>query len=66
VRGNEELAAHYAAHILSVYQHYSWMAFLSSPQGQKNRPSGFLREVDTWQDPYLKNPAKRELDFWTD
>jgi phosphatidylserine/phosphatidylglycerophosphate/cardiolipin synthase-like enzyme len=65
VRGNQELATHYAAHILSVYQHYSWMAFLNSPQARNNRPSGFLREEDTWQDNYLKNPAKRELDFWT-
>jgi phosphatidylserine/phosphatidylglycerophosphate/cardiolipin synthase-like enzyme len=66
VRGNEELAAHYAAHILSVYQHYSWMAYLASPQGKKKKPTGFLREHDKWQDGYLKNPAKRELDFWTD
>jgi phosphatidylserine/phosphatidylglycerophosphate/cardiolipin synthase-like enzyme len=64
VRGNEELATHYAAHILSVYQHYSWMAYLSQRQAQGHPPTGFLREEDTWQDYYLKNPAKRELDFW--
>jgi phosphatidylserine/phosphatidylglycerophosphate/cardiolipin synthase-like enzyme len=62
VRGNQELATHYAAHILSVYQHYSWMAFLAGLKGKM--PSGFLRETDAWQDSKLKNPAKRELDFW--
>src|SRR5262249_53190232 len=57
VRGNEELATHYAAHILSVYQHYSWMAYLASLRGKKNFPTGYLKETDTWQDFYLQNPA---------
>ncbi|HJQ59296.1 MAG TPA: phospholipase D-like domain-containing protein [Vineibacter sp.] len=64
VRGNDELARHYAAHILSVYHHYRWLAYVNGLQGKGKSPDGFLREHDRWQDSQLKGPAKRELDFW--
>jgi phosphatidylserine/phosphatidylglycerophosphate/cardiolipin synthase-like enzyme len=64
VRGNEELARHYAAHILSVYQHYRWLAYVNDLQGKGKSPDGFLRENDRWQDAQLKGAARRELDFW--
>ena len=64
VRGNRELALHYGAHILSVYHHYRWLAFVSDLQSQGKPLSGFLRENDRWQDSRLSGPARRELDFW--
>lgn len=64
VRDNKELAAHYAAHILSVYQHYRWLAFVDSEQRHGRSPKGFLKEHDRWQAGNLKGANKRELDFW--
>ncbi len=64
VRGNQELARHYAAHILSVYQHYRWLAFVNGLQGKGKSPDGYLKENDRWQDPELMGAGKRELDFW--
>lgn len=64
IRGNDELARHYAAHILSVYQHYRWLAFVKDKQAKGESPGGYLRETDVWQDRHLKGKAKRELDFW--
>jgi len=64
VRDNQELAKHYAAHILSVYQHYRWLAFVNGLQGKGKSPDGYLKENDLWQDPQLKGLGKRELDFW--
>jgi phosphatidylserine/phosphatidylglycerophosphate/cardiolipin synthase-like enzyme len=66
VRGNQELALHYATHILSVYHHYSWLAYLKSLQAKGKKPDGggYLVEGDTWQAPKLKGASKQELDFW--
>lgn len=64
VRGNAELAMHYAAHILSVYQHYRWLAYVADQQRRGQSPDGFLWENDRWQDGQLKGASRRELDFW--
>jgi phosphatidylserine/phosphatidylglycerophosphate/cardiolipin synthase-like enzyme len=64
VRGNERLARAYAAHILSVYHHYRWMAHVAAKQKQGKNPQGFLREDDTWQAGQLNGAARKELDFW--
>jgi phosphatidylserine/phosphatidylglycerophosphate/cardiolipin synthase-like enzyme len=64
VRGNVELARHYAAHILSVYHHYRWLAFVNELQGMGKSPNGYLMANDSWQDSQLTGPTKRELDFW--
>ncbi len=64
VRDNEQLARHYAAHILSVYHHYRWLAYVSELQSKGTGPSGYLSVEDSWQDNKLKGAAKRELDFW--
>ena len=64
VRGNRALAEHYAAHILSVYQHYRWLAFVDDQQRKGRNPKGFLRESDAWQAGMLKGAGRKELDFW--
>jgi len=63
VRGNEELAKEYAAHILAVYQHYRWRA-MSVKQKLKTPPESLLREDASWQDRFLTGAARREIDFW--
>jgi phosphatidylserine/phosphatidylglycerophosphate/cardiolipin synthase-like enzyme len=65
IRGNKALAASYAAHIMSVYDHYRWLALLGEIQGNKNAKqlSGYLAETDAWLPKKLKSEA-RELAFW--
>ncbi|UIF88090.1 hypothetical protein KAF44_19405 (plasmid) [Cupriavidus necator] len=64
VRGNQELALHYATHILSVYHHYRWLAYVSDLQKKGMQPGGFLLETGDWQKAQLNSATKRELDFW--
>jgi phosphatidylserine/phosphatidylglycerophosphate/cardiolipin synthase-like enzyme len=64
VSRNERLACAYGAHILSVYQHYSWMAYVAAKQKKHQNPKAFLSENDAWQAPLLRGRPKKELDFW--
>jgi len=64
VRDNAQLARAYASHILSVYDHYRWLAFLAETQRRGKKLTGFLHENDAWQKNMLQGPAARELDFW--
>ncbi|SKC99725.1 Phosphatidylserine/phosphatidylglycerophosphate/cardiolipin synthase [Burkholderia sp. YR290] len=64
VRGNQELALHYATHVLSVYHHYRWLAYVNDLQKKGKQPGGFLLETGDWQKAQLNSDAKRELDFW--
>jgi phosphatidylserine/phosphatidylglycerophosphate/cardiolipin synthase-like enzyme len=64
VSGNKRLACAYGAHILSVYQHYNWMAYVAAKQKKKENPKAFLSEDDEWQAPMLKGRSRKELDFW--
>jgi phosphatidylserine/phosphatidylglycerophosphate/cardiolipin synthase-like enzyme len=64
LRGNSELALEYAVHILAVYQHYRWTAYVADMQRRHRRPFSELRESPDWQDGHLKGASKREIDFW--
>jgi phosphatidylserine/phosphatidylglycerophosphate/cardiolipin synthase-like enzyme len=64
LRGNGDLALDYAAHILSVYHHYRWLAYVNETQKKGKQPAAGLRDDDTWQAWQLKGAARRELDFW--
>ncbi|MGE3704652.1 MAG: phospholipase D-like domain-containing protein [Vicinamibacterales bacterium] len=64
VRGNRELALKYSTHILSVYNHYRWLALVDELQRRGATPSAFLQETDAWQLPQLRGAQKRELQFW--
>ena len=65
VRGNKELAASYAAHIMGVYDHYRWLALVGQRQDNKNAKqlTGYLAETDAWLVRKLKSAA-REMKFW--
>jgi phosphatidylserine/phosphatidylglycerophosphate/cardiolipin synthase-like enzyme len=65
VRGNKELAASYAAHIMGVYDHYRWLALVGERQADKNAKqlTGYLAETDAWLVRKLKSAA-REMKFW--
>ncbi|WP_250634300.1 phospholipase D-like domain-containing protein [Pinirhizobacter soli] len=64
IEGNKELAMHYASHILSVYHHYRWQAYVNNRQAKGSSPTGYLQEIDAWQAPQLKGDGAREMDFW--
>ena len=64
VRDNTELALEYAIHILSVYKHYRWLAYVDQMQRQKRKPFSALAETADWQKGHLKGASKREIDFW--
>lgn len=66
VRDNRELAMKYSTHILSVYNHYRWLAVVNSAQSRTRGrdPLAFLDETDAWQTRQLRGAQKRELDFW--
>jgi len=64
MRGNQEMAMEYAVHILSVYQHYRWLAYVDRMQRQKKKPFSNLAENPDWQKGHLKGASKKEMDFW--
>jgi len=63
IRGNNALAAAYAAHVMDVYDHYRWR-FMVQQKG--NAAWTGLVTNDAWQDRYFKagTGSNRELDFW--
>lgn len=65
VRGNPELAASYAAHIMGVHDHYRWLALLAERQARTDTKSlsGYLATTDAWLGRKLRSAA-RELEFW--
>ena len=64
VRGNALLAQAYAVHVLSVYQHYRWMAYVNSQQTAGKDPWSGLSATPDWQTTYLKGGRRREMEFW--
>lgn len=64
LRGHSELALEYAVHVLAVYKHYRWTAYVADMQRRHRRPFSELRESPDWQDGHLKGASKREIDFW--
>ena len=64
IRDNKELALEYGAHILSVYHHYRWLAYLNDMQRKGKKPQNPMHEDDSWQGYQLKGGARKEMDFW--
>jgi hypothetical protein len=63
IRGNRQLAAAYAAHVMDVYDHYRWRFML---QSKGTSAWTGLASDDKWQDKYFKTgtASMRELSFW--
>jgi phosphatidylserine/phosphatidylglycerophosphate/cardiolipin synthase-like enzyme len=64
MRGNQDMAMEYAVHILSVYKHYRWLAYVDRMQRDKKKPFSSLAETPDWQKGHLKGASKNEIDFW--
>ena len=64
IRGNARLAQGYAVHVLSVFQHYRWQAYVAAEQAAGRDPWSGLSDDPAWQSGHLKGPRRREMEFW--
>jgi len=63
VRGHKQLAAAYAVHVMSVYQHYRYRSYIREMRAKGKSPWGFLEDKDLWEKKELET-KKLEIDFW--
>lgn len=63
VRGHRALAAAYAAHVMSVYQHYRFRAYVREVLAQGGTPWSHLDDDDRWLQKELKSKAQ-EIGYW--
>lgn len=65
IQGDRALAQAYAAHIISVYNHYRWRAYLTKTAAAGHKPWQKLEETADWQDGRLASKKQQdEWDFW--
>jgi phosphatidylserine/phosphatidylglycerophosphate/cardiolipin synthase-like enzyme len=57
VRGHTGLARAYAAHIMSVYQHYRWRSYVRQTIEEGKKPWSNLDDDDKWLKAWLKSKA---------
>ena len=63
VRGHKALAAAYATHIMSVYQHYRYRSYVREMLAQGKTPWAYLDDDDAWLARQLVSKAQ-EIDHW--
>ncbi|MDB5377215.1 MAG: Phosphatidylserine/phosphatidylglycerophosphate/cardiolipin synthase [Rubritepida sp.] len=63
VRGHKALARAYAAHVMSVYQHYRYRSYVREMVAAGKTPWSALDDNDQWLKLELKSKAQ-EIDFW--
>ena len=64
VRGHKPLARAYAAHVMSVYQHYRYRSYIRETEAAGRKPWSYLDDDDQWLKVELKSKAQ-EIAFWT-
>lgn len=65
IRGDKSLAQAYAAHIISVYNHYRWRQYVGSTLAAGKQPWQKLDDKDTWQSGYIDDAKQiSEWTFW--
>ncbi len=63
VRGHKALARAYAAHVMSVYQHYRYRSYIREMEAQGKTPWSYLDDDDQWLKIELKSKAA-EIAYW--
>jgi PLD-like domain len=63
VRGHKALARAYASHIMSVYQHYRYRAYVREMLAQGKTPWSYLDDDDGWLERELETKAL-EINHW--
>lgn len=65
IEGDRQLAEAYAAHIISVYNHYRWRQYVGLKHAAGETPWSFLEDKPSWQKDRLKSPRQiEEWKFW--
>jgi len=64
VHGHKQLARSYAAHVMSVYQHYRYRSYIREVESEGKTPWSQLDDDDQWLKIELKTKA-HEIAFWT-
>lgn len=65
IEGDKPLAEAYAAHIISVYNHYRWRQYVGDMHAKGETPWSFLEDKPSWQQSRLKSPRQlEEWNFW--
>lgn len=63
IRGHKQLAIAYAAHVMSVYQHYRYRSYIREMLAQGKIPWSQLADDDKWLKQELKTKAV-EINYW--
>lgn len=64
IRGQKKLAIAYAAHVMSVYQHYRYRSYVRKTLAEGRIPWSYLDDDDQWLKDELKAKAI-EISYWT-
>jgi phosphatidylserine/phosphatidylglycerophosphate/cardiolipin synthase-like enzyme len=65
IQDNSVLARAYAAHIISVYNHYRWRAYVDKTVEAGHKPWQKLEDTPAWQDSRLASKKQKdEWNFW--
>jgi phosphatidylserine/phosphatidylglycerophosphate/cardiolipin synthase-like enzyme len=65
IEGDTEVARAYAAHVISVYQHYRWPEYVKDAEAKGEKPWQMLEDNPKWQDARLVSASQlQEWKFW--
>jgi hypothetical protein len=64
IRGNRQVAMHYAVNAMQTYNHYRWRAYLAESEREHRDPFEFLSRDPQWQSRRTRGETARMLAFW--
>ncbi|ARQ13554.1 phospholipase D-like domain-containing protein (plasmid) [Rhizobium etli] len=64
IRGQKEIAMHYAINAVQTYNHYRWRAYLEEAEREDRDPFQYLSRDPQWQRRRTTGETKRMLAFW--
>ena len=64
IRGQREIAMHYAINAMQTYSHYRWRAYLEEAAREQRNPFQHLSRSPDWQRRRKLGETKRMLAFW--
>ncbi|MGR9319822.1 phospholipase D-like domain-containing protein (plasmid) [Rhizobium leguminosarum] len=64
IRGQREIAMHYAINAMQTYSHYRWRAYLEESEHEGRDPFQYLSRDPNWQRRRTFGETERMLKFW--
>jgi phosphatidylserine/phosphatidylglycerophosphate/cardiolipin synthase-like enzyme len=64
IRGQKQIAMHYAINAMQTYSHYRWRSYLEEAAKENRSPFQFLSRSPSWQRRRTTGETKRMLAFW--